>query len=48
MMKQRIDVRSLDDPPGIHDQDLIGHRGDHAEIMGDQEKGGVHLLLQIG
>ena len=43
MVEQRVDIGSLDDAPGIHDQDLIGHGGDNAEIMGDQQERSAHL-----
>ena len=34
-------------PPGIHDGDVVGHFGDHAEIVRDQQHGGADLALQL-
>ncbi len=37
----------LDQLPGIHDGHAVGHVGDDAEIVGDQQDRHVHLLLQF-
>ena len=36
----------LHDAPGIHDGDRLAHLGHHAEVMGDEQDGEAHLLLQ--
>ena len=33
-----VDRAALDDPAGVHDRDRIGHAGDHAEVVGDQDQ----------
>jgi hypothetical protein len=38
---------ALDDAAGIHHRDLVGHFGDHAEIVGDQDDRHAGLLLQV-
>lgn len=37
----------LDDVPAVHDGDAVGHAGDDAEIVRDEDDGGVPFLLQI-
>ena len=39
-------VRALDDPAGVHDGDVVGHLGHHAEVVGDDHDRGVELALQ--
>ena len=36
----------LDDPPGVHHRDLVGHLGHHAEVVGDHHDRRVELALQ--
>ncbi len=38
---------ALDHAPGIHHGDLVGHFGDHAEVVGDQDDRHAGLLLQV-
>ena len=38
--------RFLDDPAGVHDRDAVGHLGDHAEVVRDQEQREPQPLLQ--
>ena len=44
---QLEDVGLLDDPAGVHDRDPVGHVGDHAEVVGDQDQAHLPLLLQL-
>ena len=37
--KMRDGRRPLDDPAGVHDRDLVGLLGHHAEIVGDEQDG---------
>ncbi|SNS29438.1 hypothetical protein SAMN06893096_10396 [Geodermatophilus pulveris] len=39
-----LDAAHLDRPPGVHDQDPVGHAGHHAEVVGDQHHGRPGLL----
>ena len=41
------DVRLLHDPAGVHDRDPVGHVGDDAEVMGDEDQAHLPFLLQI-
>jgi len=34
-------------PAGVHHHDVVGQLGDHAEVVGDDDHGGVELLLQV-
>ncbi len=34
-------------PPMVHDDDLVSHVGDHAQIMGDHQDGHPQFLLEI-
>ena len=36
----------LDDPPGVHDDDAVGHLGDDAEVVGDEQDRRPGALLQ--
>ena len=38
--------RLLDDPPGVHDGDLVGRLGDHAEVVRDQHHRHPQLVAQ--
>ena len=38
----------LGGPAGVHDQDVVGDLGDHAEIMGDDDDRRAELGLQFG
>ena len=35
--EDRVGRSPLDDPPGVHDRDLVGDLGDHAEVVGDDD-----------
>ena len=39
-------VGVLDDPPRVHDADVVGHLGHHAEVMRDHHDRGVELALK--
>ena len=39
-------VALLDDLAGVHHADAVAHRADHAEVVGDQQDGGVGLVAQ--
>jgi hypothetical protein len=41
------DVRLLHDPAGVHDCDPVGHVGDDAEVMSDEDQAHMPFLLQI-
>ena len=43
--EERVDVAELDDAPRVHDDDAVGELGDEAEIVGDEDDGGVRLAL---
>ena len=45
--ENRPRIRALDDLAGVHDRDVVGLLGDHAEIMGDQQQRHADLLLQL-
>ena len=45
--EEGVHVRHLHDLPGIHDRDLLGHLGDHPEVVGDEKDGGAGLLLEL-
>ncbi len=38
--------RGLDDPARVHHHDLVGHLGDHPEVVGDQHDGHAELALE--
>ena len=38
VVEHGIDVAALDDAAGVHDGDRIGHAGDHAEVVRDQDQ----------
>ena len=42
-----VDRPLLDDAPEVHDHDLVGHLGDHAEVVGDEHDRHVVLVLEI-
>ena len=44
--EDRVLVGVLDDPPRVHHADVVGHLGDHAEVVGDHHDRGVELALQ--
>ena len=33
--------------PAVHDDDLVGHVGDDAQVVGDEDDGGAELALQV-
>ena len=37
-VEQRVDVGALDDAAGVHDQHVVRHRGDDAEVVRDQQQ----------
>ena len=37
---------ALDDPAGVHDEDLVGDLGDDAEVVRDQDHGRVEVVVQ--
>ena len=39
-------LSALDHPAGVHDDDLVRDLGDDAEVVRDQDHGGVELVLQ--
>ena len=39
--------RLLDDPSGVHHRDPVGHLGDDAEVVRDQEEREAQPLLQV-
>ena len=39
--------RLLDDPSGVHHRDAVGHLGDDAEVVRDEEQREAEPLLQI-
>ena len=41
------DVGAFDDLAGIHHQHLVGHLGDHAEIVGDEQDRHAEPALQV-
>ena len=46
LLVQVSDGRQLDDEPGVHDDDLVHHAGDDAQVMGDPDDGHAELLFQ--
>ena len=46
-LKDLVHRSLLHDPAGVHHRDVIGHLGDHAQVMRDQEDGGVVAFLEI-
>ena len=38
----------LGHPARVHDQDVVGELGHHAEVVGDDDDRGAELLLQVG
>src|SRR2546423_1491307 len=50
MRRSREDVRrraALDDEPRIHDVDPLGHPGDDAQVVGDEDDGGPQALGEV-
>ena len=45
--EQRADRRLLDDLAGVHHQHLVGHLGDDAEIVGDDQDRHAEPALQV-
>ena len=45
--EQRVDRRFFDDAAGVHDGDAVGHLGDDAEVVGDEEQREPQPLLQV-
>ena len=44
--EQQLGRGRLDDPPGVHHRDVVGHLGDHAEVVGDDHDRHPELALQ--
>ncbi|MFM8991380.1 MAG: hypothetical protein ACKOUS_17600, partial [Alphaproteobacteria bacterium] len=44
-MEDRVDGAGLDDLAEIHDGHRVGHLGDHAHVVGDEDDGQVALAL---
>ena len=44
--EDRLRVGVLDDPPGVHHGDVVGHLGDDAEVVGDHHDRRVELAAQ--
>ncbi|GFJ80642.1 hypothetical protein Phou_048220 [Phytohabitans houttuyneae] len=42
-----LDAAVLDGPSAVHDEHLVGHLADHAQVVGDQHDRRVELLLEI-
>ena len=42
-----VDVRLLDRAAGVHDDDVVGHAGDHAQIVGDEDDGRAGFTLGL-
>ena len=40
-------VTVLDHPAGIHDEHMVGQRGHHGEVVGDEDHRAAELLLQV-
>ena len=49
--EDRVDGPLFDDAPGVHHGDAVGHLGDHAEVVGDEQQGkpvfGLKLAQQV-
>ena len=45
--EDRVHVTELDDLAGVHDDHAIGELGDQAEVVRDQDRGGVRLVLRL-
>ncbi len=43
--EDRVDVAELDDLPRVHDDHAVGHLGDQSEVVRDQDRRGVRLVL---
>ena len=44
---QPVDVGVLDQPSAVHDGDVVGHVGDDAQVVGDEDEAHVVLVLQL-
>ncbi len=47
-MKELFNRRGLDNPAAVHHRHPIGHLGDHAEVMSDEDDGRPGLGLALG
>ena len=47
VVKDVVDLALLDHPAQIHHDDVVGHLGDHAEVVGDEHDRHPALLLQL-
>src|ERR1700690_3110420 len=47
IVKELVDVGTLDDTARVHDEDLIRHGCDNAEIVRDQQERRAHVALQV-
>ena len=48
VLEDVVDAGALDGTTGIHDEDVVGRAGHHAQIVGDEHDGGAGLLLRLG
>ena len=47
-LEQVAGRRGLDDEPGVHDVDPVGHPGDHAQVVGDEDERRAGLGREAG
>ena len=47
VVEDGVNVRLLDRATGVHDDDVVGHAGDHAQIVGDEDDGRTGLTLGL-
>ena len=45
--EQGLTRRLLDEPPRVHDRDLVGQLVHDAQVMGDEQDRRIALLLEI-
>ncbi len=45
--KELVDRRAFDDLRSVHDRDMVGHLGDHAEVMRDEQNRHARLGLKL-
>ena len=46
-MEDLRDRPALDHPAAVHHDHPVGHLGDHAHVVGDEDDGGAGFLLQV-
>ena len=47
ILEHRLDGPLFDEPPGVEHADAVAHLRDHAEVVADEEHGGVQLRLEV-